>query len=87
MELYLPINSTFLLHNPIVDCGLPSLFLNGTVTYQNTTERALAYYRCDSGFTLEGNITAVCGADGNWSSTPVCSEFESGTRCTVTPTQ
>jgi len=62
----------------VADCGPPSFFPNGTVIYQNTTEGSQAHYHCNSGFTLEGNSTAVCGADGNWSSTPACSEFESG---------
>ena len=55
-----------------VDCGPPPVFLNGTVSYQTTTERSEADYRCDDGFTLEGEMTAVCRADGRWSSTPVC---------------
>ena len=53
-----------------VDCGPPPVFLNGTVSYQNTTSEA--HYRCDDGFTLEGETTAVCRVDGRWSSTPVC---------------
>jgi len=74
-------NTTFFSHIfPIVGCGLPSLLPNGTVICQNTTEGPLAYYQCDGGFSLEGNNTAVCGADGQWSPTPVCREFESGTR-------
>ena len=55
-----------------VDCGPPPVFRNGNVSYQNTTERSEAHYRCDNGFTLEGEVTAVCRADGRWSSTPVC---------------
>ena len=55
-----------------VDCGPPPVFLNGTVSYQNTTEGSEAHYHCDDGFTLEGEMTAVCRADGRWSSTPVC---------------
>ena len=55
-----------------VDCGPPPVFLNGIVSYQNTTEGSEAHYRCDDGFTLEGEMAAVCRADGRWSSTPVC---------------
>ena len=54
------------------DCGPPPVFLNGTVSYQNTTEGSEAHYHCDDGFNLEGEMTAVCRADGRWSSTPVC---------------
>ena len=43
----------------IVDCGPPPVFLNGTVSYQNMTEGSEAHYRCDDGFTLEGEMTAV----------------------------
>ena len=31
-----------------------------------------AHYRCDDGFTLEGEMTAVCRVDQRWSSTPIC---------------
>ena len=55
-----------------VDCGPPPVFLNGTVSYQNTTEGSEAHYYCDDGFTLEGEMTAVCRADGMWSFPPVC---------------
>ena len=51
-----------------VDCGSPPAIFNGTVSYQNTTEASEAQYRCDNGFTLEREMTAVCRADGRWSS-------------------
>ena len=70
-------------HNSIADCGPPTLFPNGTVIYENTTEGSQAYYHCDGGFTLEGNFTAVCAADGNWSSTPICGKSESGTKYNI----
>ena len=54
------------------DCGHPPVFLNGTVSYHNTTEESEAHYHCDDGFTLEGEMTAVCRADGRWSFRPVC---------------
>ena len=50
------------------NCGSPPAFLNGTVNYRNTTEGSEAQYHCDDGFTLEGELTAVCRADGRWSS-------------------
>jgi len=81
LSIRLPINTSPLFYNPVyvADCGPPSFFPNGTVIYQNTTEGSPAHYHCNSGFTLEGNSTAVCGAGGNWSSTPVCGKSESGT--------
>ena len=56
----------------VVDCGPPPVFFNGTVSYQNTTEGSEADYHCEDGFTLEGEMTAVCRADGRWSFPPVC---------------
>ena len=55
-----------------VDCGPPPVFPNGIVSYENTTEGSEVHYRCDDGFTLEGEMTVVCRVDGRWSSTPVC---------------
>ena len=55
-----------------VDCGPPSVFYNGTVSYQSTTVGSEASYHCYDGFTLEGEMKAVCRADGRWSYTPVC---------------
>ena len=58
-------------HKLSADCGPPSVFL-GNVSYLNTTEGSEAHYHCDDGFTLEGEMTAVCKADRRWSSPPVC---------------
>ena len=81
LSIRLPVNTSPLFYNPVyvADCGPPSFFPNGTVIYQNITEGSQAHYHCNSGFTLEGNSTAVCGAGGNWSSKPVCGKSESGT--------
>ena len=54
------------------DCGPLPVFLNGTVSYHNTTEGSEAQYHCDDGFTLEGEMIAVCRSDGRWSFPPVC---------------
>ena len=37
-----------------VDCGPPSVLLNGTISYHNTNEGSEVHYHCDDGFTLEG---------------------------------
>ena len=54
------------------DCGHPPVFLNGTVSYQNTTAGSEVHYHCDDSFTLEVEMIVVCRSDGRWSSTPVC---------------
>ena len=72
---YSPLNKIHTYHETqivTVNCGPPPVFPNGTVSYQNTTEESEAHYRCYDGFTLEGEMTAVCRVDGRWSSTPVC---------------
>ena len=38
----------------------------GLVSYNGTTEKAVATYRCDSGYSLSGNSERVCQSDGNW---------------------
>ena len=54
------------------DCGPPPILLNGAVSYQDTTEGSEGRYQCNDGFTLEGRMTTVCGANGSWDSTPIC---------------
>ena len=54
------------------DCGPPPFLLNGAVSYQATTEGSEGHYQCNDGFTLEGGMTTVCGANGSWDSTPIC---------------
>ena len=44
---------------------------NGTIeTYQNTTEGAEIFFRCNPGFVPAGRMRAVCGADGRWNPDP-----------------
>ena len=54
------------------DCGPPPFLLNGAVSYQDTTEGSEVRYHCNDGFTLEGGMTTVCGANGSWDSIPFC---------------
>ena len=54
------------------DCGPPPFLLNGAVSYQDTREGSEGHYQCNDGFTLEGGMTTVCGANGSWDSTPIC---------------
>ena len=57
-----------------VDCGPPPVVVNEVVSYQTTILRghAGAQYCCDDCFILEGEMTAVCKADGRWNPIPVC---------------
>ena len=38
--------------------------------YQNTTEGAEIFFRCNPGFVPTERMTAVCGADGRWNPDP-----------------
>ena len=38
--------------------------------YQNTTEGAEIFFKCNPGFVPTGRMRAVCGADGRWSPDP-----------------
>ena len=54
-----------------VSCGRPITPHNGSIgTYQNTTEGAEIFFRCDPGFVPAGRMGAVCGADGRWNPDP-----------------
>ena len=45
--------------------------MNGSIDpYQNTTEGAEIFFRCDPGFVPAENMTAVCAADGMWNPDP-----------------
>ena len=44
---------------------------NGSIEpYQNTTEGAEIFFRCNPGFVPAGRMTAVCIADGRWNPDP-----------------
>lgn len=63
-----------------ITCGALTPPANGSVlTPTGTTLNASANYRCDSGYTLVGIATRVCGTDGSWSGTePVCEAVDCG---------
>ena len=49
----------------------------GRVSYNGTTEGAVATYQCDGGYSLSGNVERVCQSDGNWNGQiPQCTEGE-----------
>ena len=67
-------NSNIYLFYTAVDCGDLSDPLNGVVTYASTTfTTGLAIYECNENYTLNGNLSRICQADGSWSGvSPVC---------------
>ena len=45
--------------------------MNGSIDpYQNTTEGAEVFFRCNPGFVPAGDMTAVCAANGSWTPDP-----------------
>ena len=73
------------------DCGVPPPPVNGFLLqpHTNTTEGLVVVFQCDLGFVPEGEMTAVCGRDGQWTPNPggvTCSPRPTPT-FTQTPTQ
>ena len=74
------------------DCGAPPPPVSGSLLqpYTNTTEGSVVVFQCDPGFVPEGEMTAVCGSDGQWSPNPgdvTCSPRPTQTFTqTITPT-
>ena len=68
--------------NSTVDCGTPPLPLNGSLLqlHTNTTEGSVVVFQCDPGFVPEGEMTAVCGRNGQWTPSP-------DVTCSPRPTQ
>jgi hypothetical protein len=57
---------------------------NGTVTPTMGTTGTVATYSCNAGYSLTGNATQTCQADGTWSGTaPTCTQVTTG--CTPDP--
>ena len=61
---------TSLLH--AANCGAPPPPVNGSLLqpHTNTTEGSVVVFQCDPGFVPEGEMTAVCGSDGQWTPNP-----------------
>ena len=58
----------------VTDCDSLTKPDNGRVdTLNGTTFGSTATYTCDTGYTLSGSQSRICGADGNWTSfNPLC---------------
>ena len=68
-----PLHSFFLSTVSVVDCGSLPNPANGAVALDGTEEGSTAQYSCNTGFTLVGSQTRMCGGDGQWSDTaPTC---------------
>ena len=54
------------------DCGAPLPPVKGLLLqpHTNTTEGSVAVFQCDPGFVPEGEMTAACERDGQWTPTP-----------------
>ena len=53
------------------NCGGPTSPRNGSIDpYQNTTEGAEIFFKCNPGFVPAGRMRAVCRADGRWNPDP-----------------
>ena len=66
--MLLPYTFSFL---STVNCSDPTVPRNGSIDpYQNTTEGAEIFFRCNPMFVPTGRMRAVCGADGRWNPDP-----------------
>ena len=62
---------------PTVNCSDPTFPTNGSIeAYQNTTEGAEIFFRCNPMFVPAGRMRAACTSDGRWNPDPA------GHRCT-----
>ncbi len=56
-----------------VDCMGLSNPIDGMVALTTTTFESTATYSCNTGYTLTGGSTRMCGADGEWTPiAPIC---------------
>ena len=56
---------------PPVNCSDPTRPVDGSIEpYQNTTEGAEIFFRCNPEFVPAGRMRVVCGADGRWNPDP-----------------
>ena len=57
----------------IVECGDPGIPVNGYTMGNNFTYASTVIFSCDIGYELQGNKTALCQANGQWSNNiPLC---------------
>ena len=71
INIYCVYNQHFSFSLHAANCSDPAVPRNGLIgVYQNTTEGAEIFFRCNPGFAPAGRMTAVCGADGRWNPDP-----------------
>jgi len=61
------------LPNAVADCAPLDKPSNGVVSFEpagSTQFRSRAVYKCDSGFTIQGNASRECQANETWSGVP-----------------
>ena len=65
--------SLIIIITAVVDCGPLGDPENGMVSASITTYNSMATYSCNTGYTLTGNVSRTCLANGLWSgSEPNC---------------
>ena len=62
-----------------VECEVPPDPGNGKAVYTSFAYNSVVSYECKAGYTIIGDKTRRCGADGKWSGqTPLCTEINCG---------
>ncbi|KAG8455052.1 hypothetical protein GDO86_001318 [Hymenochirus boettgeri] len=62
-----------------VTCSKPKDIENGLFSLSGLTFKAMATYRCLTGYSLQGHTTLICEASGKWSSdAPSCQHISCG---------
>ncbi|XP_029291893.1 beta-2-glycoprotein 1-like [Cottoperca gobio] len=60
-------------------CPYPDTLSNGELYYEDIVFQSMINYTCDEGYTMTGDSTAVCLADGTWSTrVPQCKPVTCG---------
>ncbi|KAL4228764.1 hypothetical protein ACF0H5_011806 [Mactra antiquata] len=62
----------------LVDCGRPSVIMNGNRIYTRTTYDSVAVYTCHAGYEINTDNEIQCMASGSWSTAPSCDRIDCG---------
>ena len=55
-----------------IDCGPPDAIADGSVEYNSTTFTAVARYKCNFGYSLQGSENRSCLGNATWQPSPFC---------------